>query len=455
MKLRKTLLLVFTSVNFLISQNLQIGGYVQSDDRIRLKDKTISWEEYRLGLTGQVELDKVKFYSEVWIRNFGSSGARYFPELSSKEKVEPINIDVREAYVDVKGFIYDNLDLRIGRQRIAWGTADKLNPTDNLNPDDLEDIWDFGRHLGSNAIKLSYYLNDFSFTGVFIPTFTPAVLPKGDWVSVFAGEFVNFNFPYPVNIDNLESIRLEYPKQSIKDGSKFGFKISKKDIFGFDVSLSYVVGRDDIPVLHEVRGTLVSPYFISIAIIVDSAVLSFPKMRVFGFDFTGDIGGIGVWGEAGVFYPSDEVNAKIRYKVLTDFPTPDTIETTIKVIERKSYTKFVLGADYTFSNGLYVNVQYLHGFLHERRNDLRNYVVFNFEKKYVNDKLKVNFLSGGFDFKQLKEISGWVYNPQITYAPIDNFEIAIGGRIIGGDLKSIFGRLSDRDEVYLRVKYSF
>ncbi len=457
MKVKKALFLVFVSVNFLISQNLQISGYVQSDDRIRFKDKTISWEEYRLGLTGQVELDKVKFYSEVWIRNFGSSDARYFPELSSKEKVEPINIDVREAYVDVKGFIFDNLDLRIGRQRIAWGTADKLNPTDNLNPDDLEDIWDFGRHLGSNAIKLSYYLNDFTFTGVFIPTFTPMVLPRGDWANVFAGEFVHFNFLYSVKtIYNLESIRLEYPKQSIKDGSKFGFKISKKDILGFDVSLSYVVGRDDIPVLHEVRGTLVYPYSSPAVFVVDSAVLSFPKMRVFGFDFTGDIGGIGVWGEAGVFYPSDEVNAKIRYTVLTDFlMPPDMKDITIKVIERRSYTKFVLGADYTFSNGLYVNVQYLHGFLHEMRNNLRNYVVFNFEKKYINDKLKVNFLSGGFDFKQLNEISGWVYNPQITYAPIDNFEIAIGGRIIGGNLESIFGRLWDRDEVYLRVKYSF
>jgi len=44
------------------------------------------------------------------------------------------------------------LDIRIGRQRIAWGTADKLNPTDNLNPDDLEDIFDFGKHLDSNIV---------------------------------------------------------------------------------------------------------------------------------------------------------------------------------------------------------------------------------------------------------------------------------------------------------------
>lgn len=451
MKARKVFLWVSVSVNFLIAQNLHIGGYVQSDDRIRLRDRMISWEEYRLNLTGQVEFEKVKFYSEVWVRNFGSSDVKNLLELSDKNKVEPINIDVREAYVYVNGFIFDDLDLKIGRQRIAWGTADKLNPTDNLNPDDLEDIWDFGRHLGSNAVKLSYYLNDFTFTGIFIPTFTPVVLPRGDWVNVFSDEFVRFNVPYKVQqIKMAGDPKLEYPKRSIKDGSKFGFKISKKDIFGFDASLSYVIGRDDIPVLRVFSGKLHLSSVPSIPNLleVDSVVLSFPKMKVLGFDFIGDMGGVGIWGEAGIFYP----DMKARYHMIIDTVVIDI------VVTEKSYTKFVLGADYTFGNGLYANVQYLHGFLHERRDNLRNYVVFNFEKRYMNDKLKLNFLSGGINFKRLKDIRdnyGLVYNPQVTYTPIDNLEIAFGSRIIDGRGESLFGRLKDRDEIYFRVKYSF
>jgi hypothetical protein len=43
----------------------------------------------------------------------------------------------------------NRLELTVGRQRIAWRTADRLNPTDNINAYDLEDIWDFGRHHGS------------------------------------------------------------------------------------------------------------------------------------------------------------------------------------------------------------------------------------------------------------------------------------------------------------------
>lgn len=449
MRVGRLISLVLISIDLLLSQNLQIGGYVQTDDRIRLKDKTISWQEYRLDLTGRVELDKVKFYSEIWVRNFGAGRPSSLYELVDKSKVEVVNIDVREAYADVKGFIFDNLDLKIGRQRIAWGTADKLNPTDNLDPDDLEDIWDFGRHLGSNAVKLSYYLGDFTFTGVFIPTFTPAVLPRGDWMNVFLSEFLSdlpaigrylYIFPESGNY----AIKVLSPEQTLKDASKFGFKISKRNILGFDASLSYVVGRDDIPILQS--------YIVSYA---DTIVLFFPRMRTLGFDFSGDIGGVGLWGEAGIFFP-EEVNASISVlwngRIIYD---------TIKVLEAKNYTRFVLGVDYTFGNGLYVNLQYLHGFLHERgRGNLKNYFVFNFEKKYMNDRLKLNFLSGGVEFKRIDDLRkrnnyALIYNPQISYSPVDNFEIIFGARIIDGRGKTMFGGMRDRDEIYLSAKYNF
>lgn len=443
----KILTLFFLSISLTISQNLQISGYIQTDDRIKLKDKTISWEEYRLNLTGQVEFEKTKFFSEIWLRNFGSSAVKKLSDLSDKNYVEPVNIEIREAYVDVKDFLIDNLDLKIGRQRIAWGTADKLNPTDNLNPDDLEDIWDYGRHLGSNAIKLSYYAGSFTITSVFIPTFTPAVLPRGNWVKIFADEFFTTDFP---NLEELyEKIKIQNPESSLKESSKLGLKISKQDILGFDFSISYVYGRDDIPIPYKtIYSFMPMPSDRSVP---DSVYLFFPRMKIIGFDFTGDIKGVGIWGEAGIFYP-EEVNLEIAIK------TPQ-YTTFNKILDKKNYTRFVFGLDYTFKNGIYANVQYLHGFLHERgRENLKNYIVFNFERKFMNDRLKVNFLSGGAEFKALKNIKSnyaFIYNPQITYNPVDNLEFIIGGRIIDGKGKTTFSKLSDRDEIYLKVKYSF
>jgi hypothetical protein len=441
---RKIFFLFVLTLNIAIAQNLKIGGYVQFDDRVRIKDKILSWEEYRLDLTGQVEFEKVNFYSEVWFRNFGSTNVKKLFELSDKNKVAPIDVDIREAYVDFKGFIFDNLDFRIGRQRIAWGTADKLNPTDNLNPDDLEDIWDYGRHLGSNAIKLSYYLGSFTFTGVFIPEFVPAVLPRGDLMLLFADDFYS-NFSGEIDFGSIgDRVIVKKPDATLKDGSKFGFKIAKRDLFGFDVSLSYVYGRDDIPIVKKI-------YFQSY-LTPDSVILEFPRMMVLGFDLTGEVSGVGVWAEAGIFYPE-----KVDMEVFDSggYMQPGVVGR-INVLDKKSYTRFVLGLDYTTSYGLYLNLQYLHGFLHERgRENLKNYFTFNFEKRYMNDKVKFNFLSGGVEFKKLKGDYAIIYNPQLSFTPVDNFEFSVGGRFIESRGKTTFGKLKDRDEVYVKVKYSF
>lgn len=153
-----------------------------TDERLLLKDKNDwAWNENRLTL----KLDKriagnSKFYSEVWLRNIGLPNATQSADLYNKGIVDPYNLEIREAYVQLNDFLTKNLDVTIGRQRIVWGTADKLNPTDNLNPYDLEDILDFGRHRGSDAVNLNYYINnDFSLQGVFIPFFQPANMPVG------------------------------------------------------------------------------------------------------------------------------------------------------------------------------------------------------------------------------------------------------------------------------------
>ena len=448
MRLKKFLISILILLNIANSQNLKIGGYIQTDDRIRWKDKKISWEEYRLDLTGEVIFDNVKFYSELWFRNFGSNATNKLFDLMDKDKVEPLSVELREAYVDVKGFVFENVDLRIGRQRIAWGTADKLNPTDNLNPDDLEDIWDYGRHLGSNAVKLSIYAGNFAFSGVFIPTFTPAVLPRGDWLDIFADEFslgTASNVPLSAISDR---IFIKNPESTLKEASKFGLKVSK-NVFGFDFSLSYVYGKDDIPILRKV--IISDPSFMSLP---DSIILTFPRMKIFGFDFAGDLGGVGVWGEAGVFFPEQVV-----FEYALNRLGNEMVIYSSNILEKKNYTRFIFGMDYTFKNEMYLNLQYLHGFLHERgRGNLRNYFVFNFEKKFFDDKVKLNFLSGGIEFKRLKDIKenyAFIYNPQISYSPIDNFEFVLGGRLIDGKGKTMFGRIKDRDEVYLKVKYSF
>ncbi|MBE0432683.1 hypothetical protein IBX73_04350 [candidate division WOR-3 bacterium] len=162
------------------------NGYLQTDNRVQLLgENDFSWHEYRLNLRAELSpFNKTNFHSELWIRTLGFPDVQNSADLGDNNILRPLNLDLREAYIDLYSFVLPNFDLRIGRQRIAWGTGDKINPTDNLNPYDLEDLWDFGRHLGSDGMLASLYLGDYAVTTAILPFFTPAVLPSGDWASI-------------------------------------------------------------------------------------------------------------------------------------------------------------------------------------------------------------------------------------------------------------------------------
>lgn len=149
-----------------------ISGEWLTDQRLLLHDSyPWSWSENRLDLGLKKSFhDKVSFSANVWFRSFGFPFLTGTSQLFNKDETSPYQIDFREAWLDLYGFIFPDLDVRIGRQVITWGRGDRLNPTRNLNPLDLEDIWDFGRSHGVEAVKLDYYLNDFFFLeGVYVP----------------------------------------------------------------------------------------------------------------------------------------------------------------------------------------------------------------------------------------------------------------------------------------------
>ncbi len=84
---------------------------------------------------------------------------------------------LREGYVEGRK---GNFDYRVGKQIIAWGRTDRLNPTDNLTPRDatlLAGDIDEDR-FGSLAAKASWNFDAAtSLTGVWIPEFRPNVVP--------------------------------------------------------------------------------------------------------------------------------------------------------------------------------------------------------------------------------------------------------------------------------------
>ena len=447
---RKTILSLIVMVIFasnLFSQ-VEIGGYLQTDNRCRLQgDKHYTWNENRLGLKLEGNpSDKLHFYSELRLRGFGFPKPETLSNLQKLEKddVQPWGLELREAYIDVYGFLLENLDIRIGRQRIAWGTADKLNPTDNLNPDDLEDLFNFGEKLGSNSLKATYYLGNVTLTGVFVPVFTPAVLPPPDWAAAFSAPM---SLPSGMIVRNV-SDNLILPEEKLAESSMVGFKAAT-NLFNYDVSLSYFRGRDDLPLVNSVTITPVD----TLGTVDVSSTLTFPKMQIIGADLAGAVGKVGIWAEGALTIPE-------KVPMTTTLPTPQEMMTqTSTALDDKPYFKYVIGGDYTFKNGLYINAQYLHGFIHERgKNELKDYVVFRIEKKFLNDELKIVPLGGAIsvdDWGDVKNSYGFVGAPEIDYYPSDNIELTLGAFLIEGKGENLFNRVKENDEVYLKAKVSF
>lgn len=432
---------------------LKLSGELLTDERFLLKDKNDwAWNENRLTL----KLDKKitgnsKFHSEVWLRNIGLPNITTSTDLYNKGILDPYNLEIREAYIQLYGFLTRNLDVTIGRQRIAWGTADKLNPTDNLNSYDMEDILDFGRHRGSDAINMTYYIyNNFSLQGVFIPFFQPANMPVG----IFSNALdPGMELPQGMVLKGFSDTLL-LPRYNLGQSAVSGLKF-KGFAKGFDFSVSYVWGIDGVP--FNTRNTLI-PVDTLGGINIHSQ-LSFARTHIIGVDLATSLGGIGFWAEAAVFVPEKDIvmtnDLSAFYPML---PMPVTQDSII-LDKAKPYLKFVVGGDYFFTDGSYFNLQYMHGFIHERGNkNLNDYFFLQYEKKFFNEKLKVAPIGGGFivaDWDNIKDNYALVYMPEIAYQATENAEITLSVVMFDGKGDNVFANLNDYNMFMFKLKYSF
>ncbi len=428
---------------------LKFSGELMTDQRFLLQSpNNWAWNENRLTLDlgKKFRNDKGKFFTEVWLRNLGLPQISSSADLYNKNIVAPYNLEIREAYVQLYGFLTKNLDIKIGKQRIAWGTADVINPTDNLNPYDLEDVLDFGRHRGSWALNLEYYFNnDFSVQGVYIPIFQPANLPIGIFADALTPT-LDVPPPFTVKEFNDESIM---PAYNIGENSTAGAKF-RGFAGGIDFSLSYVWGYDGFPIGDYNTITFADQQG---GLNVD-AKTTFFRQHIFGADMATSIGGVGLWAEGAAFLPEKEVVMTTDLTGIIPGMTMDSV-----LLKKQVFFKYVIGADYNFANGMYLNLQYLHGFVNERgKGNLNDYFFMQYQMKFFEDKLKISPLAGGFivsDWSKVSKNYALIYVPEVSYMATDNLEITLSTALFGGMGSNMFVKFNDYDMFMFKVKYSF
>lgn len=272
------LLLFFALSGAVAAAPIDISGSLTTDFAVGLEDP------YHLHAGGELELNLDHFIGDaafhVGIRGSYNGG---------------FQIELDEAYLD---YYADQFDVRAGKQRVSWGTALQINPTDVINPVNIEDPMGDKQALWAAAVD--FYLGQSTkFSAVWVPIFKPALeqIPH----PLIPGQVI-----VPEKVD---------PKLG---NSELGLRASLMGINGWDFSASYFRGWEDFPTPSIVPG------------VPPQITASYQKVQMFGLDVATTMGDLGLWGEGAYFVPE----------------------------KADGYYQFIVGGDYGFSNGLVLIGQY-------------------------------------------------------------------------------------------------
>jgi hypothetical protein len=436
----------------LAAQQHLVGGSLSGDFRLTvgenfdLADSTFNRGLVKIDLFADLNPnEKVRIFLDSWLtaawdfpRSFTGTD---FDEVNpfGYEGLLPLEIVLREAYTDLYAFPFASMDLRAGRQRIVWGTAEQISVIDNLNPSDLEDFWDFGRRLPSEALKISWYTRLFTLEAVYLPLFRPAVLPEQMFgmVQSAASELSESG----LTITDL-TMNYTLPGAGPWGNASVGTRLSAS-LAGWDLALSYIYGRQDFPAPATI--TVTDAGLPDVDVKVDN---SYPRRHIAGLDLVGELFGLGLWAEGALYFPDHTV-------------VIDMIGVGGEVSEEDAelYFKACAGLDYTFAFGPYFNLQYVHGLAFENsREELQDYLLAAIEWEVLDGRLILGPLAVALEVDDLKEFAdSWavVVNPQLSLKPFDSTEITAGLRWIEGREGTTFGLSKEESEIYLQGTFSF
>lgn len=414
---------------------------------------------------------------------FGVSQTQELDDLATRQMLTPFHVESDAAYIAVNDLL-PNLDLKVGRQTVVWGTADKFNPTNNINSDDLEDRPLFTEPIANQMVVVDYAPLDDKlwFQGVYVPLFYPALLPP----SAAAG-LTDPQSPVPFARESDEAQIAELqdlldvqaglvptvtstvvmPKRRFSDGQS-AVKIGSS-LGGVDFSVSYYNGRHDIPT--PVRADAATkdptegPATEAECCFTSHVTLVYPRMQVLGFDFATELpflGNMGLWGEGALFFPGQQ-DLIIEFPITIDVTPDDGLVNPVDSvmgpgIRSNPFIKATAGVDYTFGKHVYVQGQYLRGFIDEFGVDhIGNYLVGGTELIFFGRHL-IFRLFGVVDLPtDLDDNESYVIYPALAMTPPwGSVTFELGSFFLIGENDTKFGqRAAGSSIVFFKVTGTF
>lgn len=327
-----------------------------------------------------------------------------------------------EGYLTIH---FARADIRIGKQIVAWGRADGINPTDNLTPHDFVVLLPFeeDQRFGTTALKVDAYLTaDLTLTLFTTPFFEPSKIPLGAAV---------------------EGKVVEHRPDHTRLNSELGLKLNRSG-GALDWSFSYFHGYDLLPDARLIGLSAAGPVL----------ELRHNRINVIGADAARNFGRYGFRAEAAYFLTRDR----------------DGQDPTVK----NPFLFYVAGIDRTFLENLNLNLQFVgrwvkdfsdpesitdpalkavatQNAIFDNQQDRTSYgLTSRIGEKWFNDTLEAELL-----FFMNSRPTNWFARPLVTYAFTDHVKGTIGGEIYQGPENSFFGRLKDNRGAFAELRYGF
>jgi len=411
--------ILFLSIFTILFGQIQYSGYINTEAKIRNHTGEVLDLPYRLS-------------------QFNFSYTFAMIDIISKGDIEFRNetmgglFSLREFYI---GFYPSFGEIRLGKQINSWGLADGNNPTDNLNPYDLNYMFLTGtdRKVGSLSLTFDTYVNDHKLGVVLIPNHEPNRFPIED---------TDFKMD-----DN------EIPPSNNEDEFQWG--LSLQSMLGeSDIMLTYFNGYDFAPSyagnynLFEYRNT-----------------------QVFG------VSTVSFWNDL-------TFRTEMAY-----FDTKTALDLTTSANYKAEYLQYVFQLEYPSPSDLTFAVQLIGSNILSsdgwnmisKKNDdgdveneivqvnsenfkmglgtpfaafSKNALFLSSQKKYFDSLFDVSIFSM-IDLTQ----TGFMLGGSLEYSPIENWEITVGSsKFIGDgkeDTQNIFNALEAFSNTSIAVKYSF
>ena len=333
-----------------------------------------------------------------------------------------IEIKPKELYVGAYDLI-PQLDIRTGLLIISWGSADMFSPLDNFNP--LPPGMSFTNMTQKNGVlaaDATYYFNDITYLqAVVLPSFVPSYMPEEYeeqiYLSMFAPQFQAQGI-------EIESVNIAH---TLPEKPVWGIKLGRS-FTSFDAAISYYNG-------YYLNGypETVEPVSDASGMALNLG-LGYPKKSVFGFEFQGDFPGI----------EGATLRGDLAYIV------PQAWQVQGEDMLKDPYLKAVIGADYTTSFDLYLNVGFIWGFAFEEGDQCSPYISLNARKELEDSKLTPNYLG------IISLIDGSMINSiGASYDFADDFSITFSYVSVLGEQTSKLGQMGSAEGLYLLGEWSF